>query len=139
MNKFKTTAKLEALFNQITSGKMTNDRAKVFNLVFVSNVGVTIEQLKAKLPSVKNISGRLSELEDLGLIYKAGRLGNYSLFLFEKNPNNQILRRQQKHAEKYRQCVKRLKAEFTDYLTPELKSELNSTVNNARHIQTQLF
>ena len=140
----KITPKIEALQKQITTGKMQTDAAYILNKVMeCTNIhyrGTTIPELES-IFTIKNISGRLSDLEDLGLVYKNGRMEyehldqSYSLFFYEPSPQMQAERRAKKHVDKYRQCVNRLINEFGDMMSQNLIKELKSSLN----VQTNLF
>ena len=140
----KTTPKIEALQKQIATGKMQTDAAYILDkIIEYTNIhykGIMIPTLEHFF-TIKNISGRLSDLEDMGLIYKNGRQEiehlqqSYSLYFYEPSPEKQAERRAKKHLEKYRQCANRLINEFGDMMSQNLIKELKSSLN----VQTNLF
>jgi len=73
--------KIDALNYQLTSGKATNDRAKI--LLEISKRPLTIENLVLMGWKIQTASARCSELEDLGMIKKMYNPSNsFSWFRF---------------------------------------------------------
>jgi hypothetical protein len=77
--------KIDALNYQLTSGKATNDRAKI--LLEISKRPLTIENLVLMGWKIQTASARCSELEDLGMIKKMYNPSNsFSWFKFVSDP-----------------------------------------------------
>lgn len=132
------TPKIKALIKQIESGKMNTDKAYILKEIkhwTEQNVGLTIISISKdiNLPT-STIVARLSDLEDLGVIYKNGSVysellnSSFSLFYYESNPDKWEERRILKHSEKYIRYVKKLLNSFNDDLHPELKKQLKKSL-----------
>lgn len=123
--------KITALLNQIESGKLHNDKARILNQVILSR-GVTSYSLERRLEHIKptTILARLSDLEDLGLIYKQSTrkiIGNeqpYSLFVYEPDENKQKQNALKRKNLKFEAWKKRGLEEFSELIHKGLRDEL---------------
>ena len=123
--------KITALIKQIDSGKLNSDKARILNQVILSR-GVTSYSLERRLSSIKptTVLARLSDLEDLGLIYKEGttnKIGNiqpYSIFKFEADPEKQEQNALNRKALKFEAWKKRGLEEFSRLISDYLRNNL---------------
>jgi len=101
-----TSNKIRALFEQIHSGKMESDSAKILRAIIVSPK--TLEYFVARNMKYSTVTARLSNLEDLGLIKKnIDPLNSYSIFSFIKEEENQITAREKIKEEKRQLFIKK--------------------------------
>ena len=115
------TPKIKALFEQLNSGQLKSDSAKI--LAFVKKRPGANKLLICGYFNYKSshtVTARLSDLEDLGLIESKGE-GKYSQYFFIKEENAQRIHAAQRAAEKLEQWVK--KGLSLD-IPQELKTEL---------------
>ena len=123
--------KITALINQVNSRKLTNDKARILNQVYISR-GVTSFTIEGRLNYIKptTILARLSDLEDLGVIYKKGQrlhIGNsqpYSVFCYEEDPKKQEQNALNRKALKFEAWKRRGLEEFNGLIHKKLREEL---------------
>lgn len=123
--------KITALIKQIDSGKLSSDKARILNQVIISR-GVTAYQLEQRLNRIKptTILARLSDLEDLGIIFKYSKryhLGNeqaYSIFTYEPDPEKQERNANKRKMLKFEIWKKRGLEEFSEFIHKALRDEL---------------
>lgn len=98
--------KIAALLEQIASGQMKSDKARILNFVmtFKGQNKETIGKHFA-IPH-QTVTARLSDLEDLGLIESKGA-GKYSNFYPIYDPQTQKLHRAKRQAEKLEAWAKK--------------------------------
>jgi len=111
---------ITALKKQISSGKKDSDAAYILDEIMVNDS--TIENLRAKFTmQYSTITARLSDLEDLGVIYikhqnKDKRLSVYS---YEDLPAKQESNRADREKKRFVKWQKKAK-DFGRFLEPEL-------------------
>ncbi len=126
MENFKSP-KLKALKEQIESGNLKKDIAKIYHIILNHKV-VTIPNI-IFFSNIKEstVVARLSDLEDMGVITKSGtnKSGKHSYFV--PVPNNQISEYQDKvRIRKYLQWVDRGLKNYRDLMTAEMIRELTN-------------
>ncbi len=88
----KNSNKIDALLYQLESGKMECDKSKILNLI--RYLPMTLENIVASGWKIQTASGRLSDLEEMGLVEKIYNPdGKYSFYKFvEGNEKREQLR-----------------------------------------------
>lgn len=98
--------KIKALFDQIDSGKMESDLTKILKAIIEKPL--TIEHFTSLGMRYSTVTGRLSDLCDLGLIKKhTNPWGNYSWFSYVKNESDQLKLRNEIEEEKRQSFIKK--------------------------------
>ena len=121
--------KIKALLDQIHSGKMQSDKARILD--FVKKYPKSNKVLIGKYLSLphQTVTARLSDLEDMGAI-EAKTNGDYSEFYFIEEPNRQRIYAAARQAVKIEQWANKALTQFKDNLRPEtieaIKNELKS-------------
>ena len=94
-----TSNKIKALIDQVESGKMETDLKKILGEIMISPK--TIENFTLKGMAYSTVTGRISDLCDMGIIRKhTDPLGRYSYFSYVKDESEQLRLRQELEAEK---------------------------------------
>lgn len=100
------TPKIAALLEQITSGKMQSDKARILNFI-MSYPGHSKVVIGKHLDlRHQTVTARLSDLEDLGLIEAKGS-GKYSNFYYIQDTQGQKLHRAKRAADKLEAWAKK--------------------------------
>jgi hypothetical protein len=119
-----TQAKTEAFVQGTLSGAITTNRAKVLG-VFMRQGALTLEDVCNLLQMHhKSVSGRISELMDMGLLYvdetiKRKGKTSVSLFRFEVEPSRRPMLIEKRKRQRFDIWIAQGKREFLDYLTEE--------------------
>ena len=108
-------AKIEALMKQVETGKMNTDKAYILDYLkrrTKKKQGTDIVDLEHHFTmKPTTILARLSDLEDMGLIYKKGKRNreeqdqNYSLFYVEEHEEQIAHRAQLRHVDKFKKWI----------------------------------
>ena len=87
------TPKIKNLLNQIATGKIRTNEAKILNFIIERNGSNLIHMRSLLNIPHQTLTSRLSSLEDYGIIYKGGIINNgkHSQWLFEPNEEKQRL------------------------------------------------
>lgn len=113
---------------QIESGKITTDKAKILKFI-IDRGGSNIVHMESLLP-MKNqtLTARLSDLEDLGLIYSDGYAtsANHSTFKYQPNEAKQELYAANRKAFKFEQWKRRGLEMYGDLMQSNLVNALNA-------------
>lgn len=117
--------KIQALLDQIHSGKMQTSKAWILNYIMRHPGSNKVQIEKALRLPHQTVTARLSDLEDIGLIEAKGD-GQYSNFYFISDPQGQKLHRAKRAAEKLEAWAK--KGMGLD-ITPELKASLQHLIS----------
>lgn len=100
-----TNPKIKALIDQVKSGRLRTDRATVLDILM--HQPFTLSELRSRLAmSHQTVTARLSELEEMGLIYKAGTRNGYSIFHHEPDIYRQDIRRKRVNEQKRQRWIK---------------------------------
>ncbi len=122
----KRTPKIKALLDQINSGKMTQASAKILDVI-IRHKGVTIRNI-IYWTNIKEstVVARLSDMEDMGIIYKSGttKEGNLSIFRYEPDPKKQEEHWKKRTNNKFRTWRDRGLKQFRHLMTGNLIKEL---------------
>ena len=115
------TPKIKALKAQIESGKIKTDAAKILNFIIERGESNSVHMESILRIFNKTLSARLSELEDLGLVYKSGTFENgaHSIYKYESNEDAQKRLRAKRSFEKFEVWKKRGLERFNKFLTDE--------------------
>lgn len=118
--------KIQALLDQIRSGKMQTHKAWILNYI-MRNPGATKVQIgkELRIPH-QTVTARLSDLEDMGLIEAKGEYQPYSKFYYIEDPQGQKLHRAKRAAEKLEAWAKK---GMDLNITPELKESLQHLIS----------
>ena len=83
-------AKIEALLNQIESGKMKTDSAKILKYIIDSGICTTPDVEFKFAMKHQTASARMCSLEKIGIIERAGTVdtqsGTHTLYRYQSNP-----------------------------------------------------
>lgn len=112
------TPKIKALLAQIESGKIKTDAGKILNFIIKRGTSNAVH-MESLLPMFnKTLSARISDLEDLGLIYKSGTFndGKHSSYSYEPDPEKQQANRLKRHLEKFEIWKARGLKDFAQHL-----------------------
>ena len=104
--------KLKALLNQIQSGKRMSDNARVLDYVMKHQTA----------------SARISDLLDIGVIENKGNketaTSTFSYLKYQPNILNQTINAKKRKQEKYKNWLRKGMTQFSEYINPQLKQEL---------------
>lgn len=125
-----SSPKIEALLNQIRSGKMENDKARVLNFI-QKNPHATIQDIEIGLNLYhETASARVSDLEDIGVI-EVSKTGRYSHLVYQDDPKKQKVNAFLRKCEKFERWKKKIvkfedlltedQLDFIKYLNPDIK------------------
>lgn len=122
--------KIEALLNQIWSGNLKNNTAKVLAHIIKEN-GSYVEKMRNELNMPhQTLTSRISQLEDMGVIYVAnivrGEKRNFSFYQYEPLGFMRDIRKEKKRELKFDLLKKRLVRDFSDLMTEDLHELMNS-------------
>ena len=94
-----STAQKDAFIQGMESGKFNTDKARVYRLLTIESQ--TLEQLRIKLnkKGLNEISGRVTDLLDMGLIRETSR-GRYTKYEVVTDKLKQFMLANQRHYEK---------------------------------------
>ena len=94
-----STSQNNAFIQGIESGKFNTDKARVYQLLNIESQ--TLEQLRVKLnkKGLNEISGRVTDLLDMGLIRETSR-GRYTKYEVVTDELKQFMLANQRHYEK---------------------------------------
>lgn len=124
--------KVEALIEQIDSGKALNNDALILRYIKDMN-GSYLERMRdtTGIPH-QTLTASLSRLEDFGLIYVAGyikgRKRNYSFYKFEEVVALRKVRSEGRQDVKLTNILKRIKRDFSDIAPDSLLSEIENHI-----------
>ena len=112
--------KIESLLKQILSGNLKNNNARILNYIQI-NDRCQIDMMRKDLNIAhQTLTSRISDLEDMGLVYVDGfGLFNdtkYSLYRYENNPLKREFRAEKRRLSKFVAWKKRGYDEFHDLL-----------------------
>jgi len=134
-------AKVESLRNQISSGQIKTNNARVIKYLLDNQIA-TINTMRKELSMAhQTLTSRVSDLMDLGLLVedgttteqnKNGKNVKYTLYKIESNRQQQELRRQARKQEKYDSIIKRLNDEFKDLFDNDYS--INDDTNTFQYI-----
>lgn len=124
------TPKINALLDQIKSGKMENDKARVLDFI-QKNPHATIQDIEINLNLYhETASARVSDLQDLGVV-EVSKTERYSHLIYQDNPKKQKVNAFLRKKEKFDRWKKRAKKfeglltdnqmDFIQFLNPDIK------------------
>jgi predicted ArsR family transcriptional regulator len=120
-------AKMEALLKQIESGKIETDKAKILNYIINNPESSRIDILEALDMLENTATGRISDLEDLGLIMpkysKEQRGSSQSMYVFVADDNIRNILIKHRVEAKILKAVKNLLS-YEDNIPTSLHDEL---------------
>lgn len=125
-------ASIEALLNQINSGKMESDAARILN--HIKNYPFsTCSEMERKLNMLhQTLSARLTDLLDLGIIEERGNRktsrSKETYFKFQPDPAKQKRNAAQRKAEKFQKWIKKGLGQFGEIINPEVKQSLINSI-----------
>ena len=111
----------KVLIQQTESGNITSAKAEILNFI-IDRDGSNLMHIASLLfYKESTVAARLSELEDDGLIYIAGKLdnGTHSFWKYEPNPQKRKERARERLRLKYELWKKRGE-KFKEFINPEL-------------------
>lgn len=124
--------KIKALLGQIESGKIQTDAAKILEFIIRKGGTSNAVHMESLIPMFnKTLSARLSDLEDLGLVYKSGTFndGKFSLYSYEEDEVKRANNRIKRELVKFEIWRKRGLKDFENYLSKETINELKNFDN----------
>jgi hypothetical protein len=133
-------AKIQTLLKQVSSGNFNSQSSKILRYVG-SNDKCTIDMMRKDLKLAhQSLTARISDLEDLGVLYVEGITSTkgifYSLYRYENNPVKRKSRAKERAELKFRAWKKRGLNEFLEFLKSDedfleliAKGEINSQLN----------
>ena len=125
------TPRIKALLDQIHSGKLQSDMARVLH--HIKNYPyTTLTELERKLNMKhQTASARVSNLLDLGLIEEQGTKKSLhsfqTYFKFQPSSLKQIHNARKRKKQKYEHWLKKGLSQFEEFINPQLKQELSQT------------
>lgn len=125
-------ASIEALLNQINSGKMECDAARVLN--HIKNYPYsTSSEIERKLNMLhQTTSARLTNLLDIGIIEERGNRktsrSKETYFKFQPDPAKQKRNAAKRKAEKFQKWIKKGIGQFGEIIQPEVKQSLINAI-----------
>jgi predicted DNA-binding transcriptional regulator len=128
---YRMKPKIKALLNQISSGKLKTDMARVLYYI-KTHPYTTLPEIERKLfLKHETASARVSDLLDIGIIEEQGVkktvLGHYTYFKFQPDIRAQEANSAERKFQKFK--IWRNKwVQFEEFIAPSLKKEL-STIN----------
>ncbi len=120
--------RIKALLQQISSGKLKTDMARVLNHIKAYPYS-TLPEIERKMNlKHETASARVSDLLDMGLIEEQGvkktAIGHYTYFKFQPNIQAQNKNAHLRKKAKYDNWLKKGITQFEEFLNPTLKLEL---------------
>lgn len=124
-------AKIKALEEQKKSGKMLSDKQKILKYAMEKKHFFLPEVIKDLKILHKTATGRLSDLEDIGVLTKSNRLktkysGKYSCYTYISSPIKQIQLAHERKMKKFNQWMKKGKNDFSELITKTTFEQLTS-------------
>ena len=122
-------SQVAALLDQIGSGKLKSNQALILAYI-INNRQVTRIDISVALDLLENnVCGRLSELEDMGLITtleetRFQRGSDQSIYVYVEMTENQRSMAEMRRKDKFNKWVKKGLKEYSRYMSEELKTEL---------------
>ena len=125
------TPRIKALLDQVRSGKLQTDMARVLHHIKTKPYS-TLSELERKLNMKhQTASARVSDLLDMGLIEEQGTKKSHHSFqtYFKYQPSSlkQIDNARKRKKAKYEHWLKKGLSQFEEYINPQLKQELSQT------------
>ena len=125
------TPRVKALLDQISSGKLQTDMARILHHIKTYPY-TTLTELERKLNMKhQTASARVSDLLDLGLIEEQGTKKSHhsfqTYFKFQPNISKQEYNARKRKRTKYQHWLKKGLSQFEELITPSLKHELSQT------------
>lgn len=123
-----TTPKIKALLNQISSGKLQSDRAKILNHIINRGESNAIHMKSLLNMDKQTLTARICGLEDLGVIYKSGTIndGSHSVYKYEPDTEKQKLNATKRELEKLEKWLKLGRTKFTHLMNEDTINFLNT-------------
>ncbi len=120
-------AKIEALFEQINTGKIETDRAVLLRAFMNYPEGLTIYDIRNAFPNMmeNTIHGRLNDLIDLGLVYEVekvkrpvenGKLRSYTLYQYEWENSQWPINAEARRRALFKNKLKALRLKYADLM-----------------------
>ena len=83
--------KIKNLLNQIATGQIKTNEAKILNFIIQRNGGNLIDMRSLIPMQHQTLTSRISVLEDFGILYKSGTInnGNHSVWSYEPDEQKQ--------------------------------------------------
>lgn len=127
-----TQATIESLMNQINSGKLKTNTAKILDSIIKNEpVGISTHQLEKEYydeMKQSTVTSRLSNLTDLGLIYVSGERKIdetlYSVYKYETNTFLQKQRANLRKEQKLKGILQRVIKEFNGLISYDLHGQI---------------
>lgn len=126
-------AKIQALLDQVNSGKLEKDLAKLLRAFINHPNGLTLFELGKGMEFKQNtLNGRLCDLLNMGLIYPDGKVTYtvengkkrvYTLYKYETNQLLHIHRAEERRIEMFNEKIDSLERRFPDLLNEYLESK----------------
>jgi DNA-binding MarR family transcriptional regulator len=119
-------AKVSALIEQIESGQLKTNNAKILDKFVLNPEGLTVYDLRIHLGMAhQTLTSRISDLEDMGVIfaYKTvertvdGKARKYTLYKYSKDSVRQMQNALLRRETKFNSIIKRLENEYQDLFT----------------------
>jgi len=121
MSKLTKQMQVDALLGQVLSGKLDEDKAKIINYLRLMPCSTAIDINKNIFINLRTVSGRLSDLLDLGCIKDVGHKvhdgSKSSTFIYVSNPEEQKALRKEREQERYIRWLKKGK-DFISIMQP---------------------
>ena len=120
--------KIKALIDQIESGKITTTKALILHHIKENDFSfISKMEYELRLPN-QTLTARISDLEDVGLIYKKGEIktGNRTMsrYYFQEDETKQEVLAKVRKQEKFEAAKRRMLTEFSELIHSDLRNAL---------------
>ena len=127
-------AKVKTLIKQIEEGRLDSDRAKILSHIMKHPYSTIIDLCNKLNMKIQTVSGRLSELMDLGIVEEKGQKETstsvYTYLKYQANTDKQEDNARQRLSQKYEIWINQGLNKFDTIINPFLKHELNESRKN---------